>query len=184
LSRFLRLFSGYLIYGVLLLGGVIAFLVPAFFVVLWAMLLLPIVVVENRGGLGAFHRARQLAAGNMWRLFFLALGLGLVVFIFLLVLVALAGLVASLLGTDQAETVDRSDSATLLLQAGVIVVSVLFEAAWSPVFTAAQLLVYLDLRIRREAYDVELLATAAEARAAAARSSSLAVGPMPGQVGP
>jgi hypothetical protein len=184
LTRFLRLLSGYLVFGLAALIGFLALVLPTFVVALWGMLLLPIVVVENRGGVAAFNRARELSRGQVWRLFVLALGLALVVLIFLLVLATLAGLAASFLGVDQPDQIDRSSSMMLLVQAGVIVLSLLFQAAWSPVFAAAQLLLYLDLRIRREAYDLDLLADAAEARVATARSLASTSSPLPGQVGP
>ena len=182
--RFLRLLSAYVIYGLALLGGFIALVIPGFIVALWALLLVPIVVAENRGGVGAFSRARRLAAGNLWRLFFLGVGLTLVVSVFFFVLVTLAGLVEASLGTPRTATVDQTNTTSLVLQAVVIVIAVIFQAAWSPVFAAAQLLAYLDLRIRQEAYDIELLTSAVEARVATERALSLAARPTPGPLTP
>jgi hypothetical protein len=84
-----------------------------------------------------------------------------------------------MLGANSAEPVDRSNTAALVLQAITTVITDLFGAAWSPVFAAAPLLAYLDLRIRREAFDLELLTTAVEARVSAAQAPTAA----PGQVG-
>jgi hypothetical protein len=176
-SRFLRLFSGYLIYGLAVLGGLIAFVVPGLIVFLWSLLLVPIVTVENRGGLAAFRRARELSAGNLWRVFFVALGLVLVVLVFAFVLVALAEIFVVMLGYNPAEPVDRSSTSALILQAVVTVVSDLFSATWSPLIAAAPLLAYLDLRIRREAYDLELLTSAVEQRLAVTRAPVAVPGP-------
>jgi len=46
----------------------------------------------------------------------------------------------------------------------VTLLLVLFQSAWTPALAAAQYLMYVDLRIRREAYDLELLAGAVEGR--------------------
>jgi hypothetical protein len=62
----------------------------------------------------------------------------------------------------------------ILLGAVVMLVTVLFQSAWTPVLAAAQLLMYLDLRIRREAYDLELLVAAVEARQSAEKSAATA----------
>jgi hypothetical protein len=168
-SRFLRLFSGYLIYGLAMLGGLIALVIPGLIVFLWSLLLVSIVTVENRGGLAAFRRARELSTGNLWRVFFVALGLVLVVLVFAFVLVGLAGIVEIMLGYNPSEPVDRLSTAALVVRAVATVISDLFGAAWSPLIATAPLLAYLDLRIRREAYDLELLTTAVEQRVAAAR---------------
>jgi hypothetical protein len=180
-NRFLRLLSASIILFLAAMGGFLALVIPCFFVLLWGMLLMPIVVVENRGGVAAFKRARELSGGHLWRLFVLALGLGLAIFIFALALVALASVVVALVAPNQAEAIDLSNSAELLGEAVGIVLTILFQAVWWPLLAAAQLLLYLDLRIRREAYDLELLAEAAEARVAAARA---AVSAVLGQVGP
>jgi hypothetical protein len=142
--------------------------------------MVPIVTLENRWGIGMLKRAHQLSAGNLWRVFFVSLGLALVVLVFAFVLLALAGLIGALLEATPSQPVDRSNVALLVLQALVVVISVLFQAASSPIFAAAPLLAYLDLRIRREAYDLELLTAAVEERVAAMRAPA----PMPGQVGP
>jgi hypothetical protein len=178
--RFFRLFSANLVYGLGLLIGFMALIVPGFIVGLWGLLLIPIVIMENRGGIGAFQRARRLAAGNLWRVFFVALGLALVTIVFSVVLVALAELPRALLGVGPSGTLDRTNPVAVVLQAVSTVISNLFGAAWYPLFAAAPVLAYLDLRIRREAYDLELLTNAVEDRVAAARAPVAT----PGQTGP
>jgi hypothetical protein len=178
--RFFRLFSSYLVYFVALLLGLLALVVPMFFVMIWGLLLIPVVMVENRCGIGALQRARQLSAGNLWRVFIIALGLGLVFLFWCCVLGALAGVAGALLFSNPSEPMDRSNTTTLVLEAASTVISDLFGAAWSPLIATAPLLAYLDLRIRREAYDLELLTNAVEERVAAARAPVAA----PGQSAP
>ncbi len=170
LRNSMRLLLGAIVYGLAMAGGLILFLVPGFFVILWALLLPPVVVVEKRTGIAALTRARQLAAGNVWRLFFLGLGLFLVSMVLGMVLVTLLGMVYGFTGTSPDAPLGPSDTRTMLLRAAVILVASFMQAGWTPVFLTAQLLTYLDLRVRREAYDLELLTAAVEARAAVIRT--------------
>lgn len=164
LRRALKMAGAALIAGLAASVGLLLLVVPGVLVALWSMLVAPIVVLENRGGTGALERARQLSSGQLWRVFFLSMSLLFVILVFTIVLLALAGLAATLTGTDQAPTPDRSSTAEIALQAVMTLVLVLFQSAWTPVLAAAQYLMYVDLRIRREAYDLELLAGAVEAR--------------------
>jgi len=187
LRRLFLVFTGLLLYALAGGVGLILFIVPGVFVLLWSLLFFPVAMLESRNWWNSFpllRRTQQLAAGQTWRLFFLALGLGLLGLIISGVLGALVVLLGATGGLDLQHPPDLSSGTGVLLWAAYLLVSALANSAQAPVFTTAQLLAYVDLRIRREAYDVELLATAAEARAAAARAPSLAVGPMPGQVGP
>jgi hypothetical protein len=126
-----------------------------------------VVVMENKGGMRALRRCRELAAGNLWRLFFLGLGIAIVSTLVGIVMVALIGLVYEMTGAPGELPVHELDPRARLLQAGAALVAGALQAAWSPVFPIAQLLAYLDLRIRRENYDLELLTSGVEARVAA-----------------
>jgi hypothetical protein len=183
LRRCLRLISAEIVAGLAMSAGLILFIVPGIIVSLWFMLMAPVVVVENRGGVGALERARKIAAGNLWRIFFVGLGLLFVILIFVLVLITLAGLIGAMTGMQAGAAPDRSNPAALLLQAGTTMILMLFQSAWTPVFAAAQLMLYIDLRIRREAYDIELLTEAVEERVQAAKGPASLLTPLPGQAG-
>lgn len=179
LRRFLRLLSGGIIYGLAAFAGLILLVIPGLIVILWSLLLTPVVMVENRGGIGALERARQIAAGNLWRLFILALGLLLVFFPVWSVVGAAIGVIA---GLQAAVPPERTSAGTVLIEAGVMLVVAVIQSAWAPVLSTAQLMMYLDLRMRREAYDLELITASVEARAERARRSVPAGPAAPGAV--
>jgi hypothetical protein len=150
--------------AVLISLGVLVALMPISVLLLWSMLLVPVVIIERRGP-GALERCRQLARGNLWRLLFLSLGLTLVILIYLAVLGGLAALAAQLTGVNLLEPRAEGDTVGLLVRAGLLLADAVIQSAWLPVLATAQLLLYLDLRVRCEAYDLELLTEAVEARA-------------------
>ncbi len=184
MRRLFWVLAGVLIYTLAGAVGTLLFVVPGVFVVLWSLLLLPVIVVENPGWTGLLRRPRQLAAGSVGRLFSLALGLVFLGFILGSVLGAIVVLMAATGGIDLQHPPDLSSGTGVVIWAAYLLVSALVQSAWAPVLAIAQLLLYLDLRIRREAFDLELLATAVEARVAAARSPAPTGAPLPGQVGP
>jgi hypothetical protein len=183
LRRLFWVLAGMTIYAVAAGIGLILFVFPGMVVSLWWLLLIPVIMVENRGWFGLLKRPRQLAAGNLWRLFFLALGLGLLALIVSGVLGALVVLIATTGGIDLQHPPDLSSGTGVLIWAGYLFVSALANSAWAPAVTTAQLLAYLDLRIRREAYDIELLTQAVEERVQAAKDPASLITPLPGQAG-
>jgi hypothetical protein len=168
--------------------GLLIFLVPASLLSLWGMLVVPVSVVERRG-FGALGRCRRLAAGNVWRLVFLYLGLLLVGVIYWGVLIGMLGLVRALTGTNALLPPDRSNPTDVVAHAGFLIADSVVQAAWLPVTPIASLLAYLDLRIRREAYDLELVTEAVETRVARPAAAPAAPGgafsePSPGSAEP
>jgi hypothetical protein len=105
------------------------------------------IVVEGLGPFAAFRRSWRLVSGNLGRAF----GLGFTVFAISLVIVALSGGLAEVLGR-----VLGPES-----PAGVVAAQVLGLAARVvalPIGSAAFCLFYYDLRIRKEGFDLEMLA--------------------------
>jgi hypothetical protein len=187
LGRMLRLFSASLIAGLAAFAGLLLLVVPGVIVILWMQLLTPVAVVENRGGIGALERARKLAQGELWRLFFIGIGLMMVVGVFNLAMLGLVGLLVGVFGLEDAAPGEPVDSTVQYVAFAVIyLVYTLSQSAWAPLLTLTQSLAYVDLRIRKEAYDLELLTGEVEARVAAARSAIPAPGgtPPPGAMEP
>jgi hypothetical protein len=168
--------------GSLLLGlGVLVFLVPASVLAIWGMLLIPVAVLEKQA-FRVLARCRQLAAGNLWRLVLLSLGLFAVMLVEGLLVVAIAALVIPLAGINPFLPPEPGNTGALLIYAAVMMVNTLLQSIGMPVYGIVLLMTYLDLRIRQEAYDVELLTAAVEARVEAARSREPAGAPVPGRV--
>src|SRR5439155_7537674 len=83
------------------------------------------------------------------------------------VLGGLLGLARALTGTDALKPPDSGNRTELLVHAGFMLTNSMLQATWQPIWVTACLLAYLDLRVRREAFDLELLTRGVEARAAA-----------------
>lgn len=185
LARVPWVFAGAIIYGLAFSVGLVLFVFPGIVVALWGgLLLLPVILTENRGWSGVVKRPRQLAEGNLWRLFFAGLGLLLIWLIVMGVLAGFLALVVATVGFDPTRTVGLTSGVGRVMLGAYVLAAAVVQSAWIPILTTTQALIYLDLRIRREAYDVELLTTAVEARVAAARAAVPPIGPLPDQVSP
>jgi hypothetical protein len=103
-----------------------------------------VVTLERRGPFSAIARSWRLARGARWRI----LGLLILLVILQIVLGLLFGLL--LLGTIATEGTVR----TILQEAA----NVLVNAFWAPVQWGVFTLLYYDLRVRKEAFDLQLAA--------------------------
>jgi hypothetical protein len=112
-----------------------------------------IVVVEKMGPIAALGRAWRLSAGNRWRIF------GIQVLLFILNLV-LSLLIGGIFGGIAASGVQSGQGG----QVGISVVQSLVNLAstiiWAPVEWIAFTVLYYDLRVRKEAFDLQLAAEA------------------------
>jgi hypothetical protein len=141
------------ILGYLLLIGLMAlmFCLLPLWIWIWVgwVTVLPVMFVENTGLVAAMGRSWRLVEGRWWRTFLI---LFLVLLIWYVVQVALGGflsLASGLLGIVVSQYV-----ALAISQA----VAVLVSALAIPVFQIAIVLIYFDLRVRREALDLFQLA--------------------------
>ena len=123
-------------------GGLVA---TVFLTASW-MVSPAIVMLEQAGPVTALRRAWALSTGNRWRI----LGLILLLSVLQVVLSSLLSfvLVASL-ATDQI--------VQLILQQAVNLIATI---AWAPVYWGTFAVLYYDLRVRHEAFDLQLAAEA------------------------
>ena len=125
----------------------------------------PAVVLERRGPLAACQRSRRLVSGSFWRVFGILALSGL----FVVVITAAIGLpfevVSSVVGSD-----DPFGVGPLTVSA---VGATLAGTLTSPFAAAVVVLLFVDLRIRREGLDIEL-----------ARAAGLPGGSQPTAAGP
>jgi len=138
--------------GLLLVPALVVFYLV--FAVRVRLLAVPALMLEPAGVFGAMGRAVRLSARQFWRLLGLMLLVTLVVGFAGTILGAPFNITAQLLLTG-----DGSHG----LQAYVLLTSlgtVLTSAVLQPFSAAVSALLYLDQRIRKEAYDVELLSRA------------------------
>jgi hypothetical protein len=121
--------------------------VAVFFAVKFSMAL-PAVVIERRGPFAAVGRSWRLTRKNWWRAFGTLL-VATVLLLILLIAVSIA-IGAGVLGLDEAGEVAVAAVSTL---AGIIT-----NALTLPLTAAILTVQYYDLRVRKEAFDLELLA--------------------------
>ena len=131
-----------------LLGSAVLMLIvigiPLFFflLVIWS-LAAQAVVIENEGVFAALGRSRELVRGSWWRVF----GIGVVFVLFVVAVVAAFFAASSLV--------------ELLLSPGPLasaIASGVISALLSPVLYIGSTLLYIDLRVRNEGYDLQALA--------------------------
>jgi hypothetical protein len=130
--------------GVLVIIGLIVLVVPGLIALVWTFAAPMAVVVERVDqASAALGRARQLARGQFWHIL-RTLALAWVVVFVLLVAVAIgAGLIGQLFKLNE--------DMTGFLGAWVFILLM-------PIIGTASSILYFDLRIRTEAYDIERLA--------------------------
>jgi uncharacterized membrane protein len=132
--------------------GFLLLLIPGIMLAVGLALAIPVVVLEPRSSASAaLSRSWELTRGARWRIF--GLGVTLLVLLYLPV-VAITGLVALLVSPGQA----AMGSASVPMIA-VLAVSGLVQMFIYPLFYCVLTVTYYDLRVRKEGFDLELLAS-------------------------
>ncbi|WP_193609650.1 hypothetical protein [Nocardioides lijunqiniae] len=170
LVSFLAIIVGYVVAWVLVVeltdGVVLPLLfgfvsVPAFLALMgwvWIRLLYlpaPVLVLEQVGMLRAIGRGYRLSARQTWR----TLGIALLTLLITVVAAQMLAVPFSVAGLLLSDVVDPAHSALVLVVSQAL--ATVAAAAFAGPFTAAVVsLQYVDLRMRKEGYDVELMARA------------------------
>jgi hypothetical protein len=139
--------------GVAIVVGLIALFFPGVYVMLRTFAIIPVVVLEERSAGDSFRRSWDLAKGEVWKVFVTLLLAWLIFIVLYFVLVMIAGMLAS-----------RNDRASSLM------VAILLALVY-PITGAVSTLLYYDIRVRREGFDLELLAREAGAPSPVAPSA-------------
>jgi hypothetical protein len=113
-----------------------------------------VVVVEKMGPIAALGRAWRLSSGNRWRIF----GIQVLLFILNIVLSVLIGvLFGGLVAAGGQSAQPGQLGLSTLVQSLVNLASTII---WAPVEWIAFTVLYYDLRVRKEAFDLQLAAEA------------------------
>ena len=116
-----------------------------YFGVAWS-LLSQVVMLENVGGIRASARSRELIRGYWWK----TLGLLVVTWLLVTILTAIpAGVVGAIVGSG------AGSSGTGLLITGIV--GLILGVLTRPIPIAAMTLLFYDLKIRKEAFDLEAM---------------------------
>ncbi len=138
--------------GIVVLIGLLLFVVPGLIAVCGLAVTVPALVVESLGPTAAMGRSWALTQGHRLRM----LGLFVVIFILLVVpylaVMGVFGVVAATVGGGSA----------MILLVGVVIAAIL-QLLLSPLYQAALVIAYYDLRVRKEGFDLEVLASSLQA---------------------
>lgn len=144
INRFWSVLGASLLQSLFLSIGFIFFIIPGFVFLAWFFAGTVVVVVEGKTAWASLMRSRQLAAGSVGRILgvlFLTVLIVLAINIIALFLVGIAGL---FLHAGTALTTLAGNLISLLVY---------------PFITVVVTLLYYDLRIRKEGFDLEMMAT-------------------------
>jgi len=148
--------------------GVVLLIVPGIILALMWSLAIPVAVLEDTGLGESLSRSRYLTAGHRGRVFAIYL-------LYLAILVALEfslavpiGALAAIKGASTAAFLRSSAGALIEYVFGFVV-----GALVTPVLTIALSLLYYDERVRKEAFDIQLMMSALDADPAASTAASV-----------
>jgi hypothetical protein len=147
LGRLLPMCIAYLLVVILVVLGLLLLIVPGVWLAVKLSVVFPAVVFERRDALSAIGRSWTLTGGHWWRTF------GALAVIFLITFVAqlvLGGVAGGILGA--------ADAGELTTAIVLTLVNVLTLALTYPLWAAVTSVVYYDLRVRNEGFDLRGLA--------------------------
>jgi hypothetical protein len=157
LRRAVALFTTYILVGLILLPAfLIVIIAPITFLLLfldlWIAIKLcvvfPALVFERIGPPTAVARSWRLTGGHWWRLFGTLIVAGLITVVLQLVLGGVAG---GVLATS--DTVSELTTAIVITAVNLIVLALTY-----PLIAAIVCVMYFDLRVRNEGFDLQLMA--------------------------
>jgi len=128
--------------------GFLLLVVPGIIFSLWYALTIPVLILEGSKAGASMGRSRALVSGNLGKVFVLAL----VVFLITWIIGAAFGLIGRQVGLAV------SGQSVRLLTFVSSLFSLVSEILTVPISAAAYILLYYDLRIRKEGFDLEMLA--------------------------
>jgi hypothetical protein len=124
----------------------VALIVGAFVVYTLLAVTVPALLVEDRRGTKALRRSWNLVRNNGWRTFLVLVVAG--------IFTGLVQAVASLVGEVASGLADENIEIWVAIVQGLSALALAFAASFSAVITTV---IYYDLRIRKEGFDIELM---------------------------
>lgn len=149
-GELLNLFGVVMLNGLATLAGFICLIIPGIYLLCRLIVCVPAALVENIGARDSLERSFELTRGNAGRAFVILL-------LYFAVTFAAAGLFAWPFLIIMAVVAQKDPSQMILwlqmTQVGSFVANVLV----TPILTIASAILYYDLRVRREAFDIQLM---------------------------
>jgi hypothetical protein len=162
MGRFGRLIGASILAGIIIGFGMLLLVIPGLIFFTWYALVAQVVVVENRGGGDALARSKQLTEGYRWRVFGVIFVVGLVIGLMQLAI----GLALTVVTGPTYEVIlgrpGTFELPKIVYHPGAMVVHTIVNFLVQVVLGAYSAicvtLLYFDLRIRKEGFDLELAA--------------------------
>jgi Membrane domain of glycerophosphoryl diester phosphodiesterase len=148
LRRFIPLMIAYIVIVIITIPGWILLLIPGIWLSIKLCMAFPAVIFERAGPFRAIGRSWKLTADNWWRVF------GTLVVVFLIALVVNFAL-GAVLGIVAAGSDSISEVAYAVLNT---IITLLTYMLTYPLWAAVMTVIYYDLRVRNEGFDLQLLA--------------------------
>ena len=126
--------------GLAVMVGFIAFIFPAFYVALRTFAIMPVLVLEEKSASDSLSRSWELAKGEVGKIFVTLLLAWMIFLVLYFLLVMIVGMLAA-----------QNQRASALVLA-------ILMALITPITGVVTTLLYYDIRVRREGFDLELLA--------------------------
>jgi Membrane domain of glycerophosphoryl diester phosphodiesterase len=146
--RFIPLMIAYVVVVLITIPGFILLIIPGIWLSVKLCMAFPAVVFERAGPFRAVGRSWKLMRDNWWRVFGTLLVIFLIAFVVNFALTAVLGVVAA--GSDTI-----SELAFALL---ATIITLLTYMLTYPLWAAVMTVIYYDLRVRNEGFDLQLLA--------------------------
>lgn len=145
--------------------GFVLLIIPAVILVTMWALTIPVAVLENKGLSDSVSRSAELTKGDRWRVLLICVLLGILFYVIWSVInipiFALIGISA------------RSSPEAMLgwPQVALVLAQFLTQCLVGPLLTIALSLLYYDERVRKEAFDIQLMMATLDGRQAGAASA-------------
>ncbi len=138
-----------------IIGAIAAFCLDVWFLIMFA-LVAPVVVLERQGPVNALRRSWRLVRRSFWRVLGILLLAGLIVSVASFVLKIPFGIVALVAGGGSAGPFGVGASTSVVAAVIGAVGSIVAGAITRPISAGVTVLLYLDLRMRKEGLDLGL----------------------------
>jgi hypothetical protein len=142
----------------------------------WA-LIVPLIMLEGMGMSAAMGRSWELVRGHRWRLLIALFLIGLITYL----LVSIPSGLFSFVGNILVFALHAGQWGTVAVSTGNVLFGTLGETLFGSIIYIALTLFYYDLRIRKEAFDLQQRAASAEFSAGTSQGGYAAGAAYPGQ---
>ncbi|MEN6334928.1 MAG: hypothetical protein ABFE01_11750 [Phycisphaerales bacterium] len=127
--------------------GLLLLVVPGIIFSLWFSLTTSAIVVEGHSAIAGMSRSKALVAGNLGKVFAVGLLAAIIAYLLSFSLGAVAGLLSTFVFQGSARAFSYL----------IFVATILSRTLAIPIGAAAYILLYYDLRIRKEGFDLQML---------------------------